>query len=101
MKENTMRGKLLILVGAAVGYAIGVKTGRDGFNKAKSKVTKVWESPQVQNTVDKAGDFAESKFPKATAKVKSAVDTVSEATSKPADPAPTPSAPATPPTPAA
>lgn len=64
-----MYGKLLFVTGAAVGFLVGTKTGREGLEKIKGQVKDVWEKPQVQKTVSDAQRFAEDKFPTATARV--------------------------------
>lgn len=65
-----MRGKLLFVAGAAVGYVLGTRAGRKRYDQMKAAATKVWESPSVQRQVhavedfiaDKAGEVPETVF---------------------------------------
>ena len=47
-----MRGKLLFVTGAAVGYVLGTRAGRKRYDQMKSAALKVWESPGVQKQVN-------------------------------------------------
>jgi len=58
-----MHGKIMFIVGAAVGYVVGTRQGREGFEKLKKQVTDLWENPKVQRTVSDAQKFAEDKIP--------------------------------------
>jgi uncharacterized protein YbaA (DUF1428 family) len=56
-----MRGKLLFVTGAAVGYVLGTRAGRKRYDQMKSAATKVWESPGVQKQVNAVEDFVAAK----------------------------------------
>lgn len=56
-----MRGKLLFVTGAAVGYVLGTRAGRKRYDQMKSAATKVWESPGVQKQVHAVEDFVAEK----------------------------------------
>lgn len=56
-----MRGKLLFVAGAAVGYVLGARAGRKRYEQIKSAASKVWESPGVQKQVDQVEDFVAAK----------------------------------------
>lgn len=43
-----MRGKLLFLGGAAVGFVLGARAGREKYDQLVVTSRKVWESPTVQ-----------------------------------------------------
>lgn len=43
------------LAGAAVGYLLGTRAGRQRYEKIKSVSARVWASPQVQNGLEQAG----------------------------------------------
>jgi hypothetical protein len=43
-----MRGKLLFLGGAAVGFVLGARAGREKYDQLVATSRKVWESPTVQ-----------------------------------------------------
>jgi hypothetical protein len=58
-----MHGKIMFVVGAAVGYLIGTRQGREGLEKLKKQATDLWENPKVQRTVADAQKFAEEKIP--------------------------------------
>lgn len=58
-----MKGKLLFLVGLAVGYVFGTRAGRQRYEQLKSAAQNLWESEPVQWGVrqaqDAVGDVAE------------------------------------------
>ncbi len=57
-----MRGKLLFITGAAVGYVLGARAGRKRYEQIKSTASKVWESPGIQRQVNSAQDYAAEKI---------------------------------------
>lgn len=57
-----MRGKLLFVAGAAVGYVLGTRAGRKRYDQMKAAATKVWESPGVQKQVHAVEDFVAEKI---------------------------------------
>lgn len=56
-----MRGKLLFVAGAAVGYVLGTRAGRKRYDQMKATALKVWESPGVQKQVNAVEDFVAEK----------------------------------------
>ncbi|HEV7184127.1 MAG TPA: hypothetical protein VGN33_06485 [Leifsonia sp.] len=56
-----MRGKLLFVTGAAVGYVLGARAGRKRYEQIKSAANKVWESPGIQKQVNAVEDFVAEK----------------------------------------
>lgn len=56
-----MRGKLLFVTGAAVGYVLGARAGRERYEQLKAAAGKVWESPGVQRQVHAVEDFVAEK----------------------------------------
>jgi oxygen-dependent protoporphyrinogen oxidase len=56
-----MRGKLLFVAGAAVGYVLGARAGRKRYVQIKSAFDKVWQSPGIQKQVNAAEDFVAAK----------------------------------------
>ena len=50
--------KLTVLVAAAAGYVLGTRAGRERYEQIKSQVTKAWNNPKVQETVDGAQEQA-------------------------------------------
>lgn len=87
-----MRGKLMFVLGASVGYVVGTRTGRRGYERLKSQASDLWLNPRVQETVSTVGDFAKEKIPvlggtiagasqKLTEKVRSDAEPTDDATS--------------------
>lgn len=58
-----MRGKLLLVVGLAVGYVLGAKAGREKYEEIKRAAGNLWHDPRVQRQVKQAEDFAKDKAP--------------------------------------
>ena len=56
-----MRGKILFVTGAAVGFVLGARAGRERYEQLKAAAAKVWESPGVQKQVHAAEDFVAAK----------------------------------------
>lgn len=57
-----MRGKLLFVTGAAVGYVFGTRAGRQRYEQLRAGASKVWESPGVQKQVQALEDFVAEKI---------------------------------------
>ncbi len=57
-----MRGKLLFVAGAAVGYVLGARAGRKRYEQIKAAAARVWETPGIQNQVNAVEDYAAEKF---------------------------------------
>lgn len=57
-----MRGKLLFVAGAAVGYVFGTRAGRQRYEQLRAGASKVWESPGVQKQVHALEDFVAEKI---------------------------------------
>lgn len=62
-----MKGKLLLLAGAAVGYVFGTRAGRERYEQIRANVNKAWNDPRVQEKVTEAehfvNDTAKHKLP--------------------------------------
>ncbi|MHB1171638.1 MAG: YtxH domain-containing protein [Lacisediminihabitans sp.] len=58
-----MRGKLLLVVGFAVGYVLGSRAGRERYDELKRAAEKLWNDPRVQRQVKQAEEFAKDKAP--------------------------------------
>lgn len=56
-----MRGKLLFIAGAGVGYVLGTRAGRKRYEQMKAAATKVWESPGIQKQVGAVEDYVAAK----------------------------------------
>jgi len=73
-----MKKKLLFVLGAAVGYVVGTRTGRQGYEKLKHQVGEVWQKPAVQDGIVRAEIFAEEKIPVVGSTVSAAVQGAAE-----------------------
>jgi hypothetical protein len=58
-----MRGKLIFVAGAAVGYVLGSRAGHQRYEQIASGASKVWNSRPVQKQVIKAEDAAGEILP--------------------------------------
>lgn len=58
-----MKGKAALLIGAAVGYVLGTRDGRERYEQIKSKATGMWQDPKVQQKVSEVQDLAKEKAP--------------------------------------
>lgn len=58
-----MRGKLLFVAGAALGYVLGSRAGRARYEQIKTVSGKVWNSNGVQKGVHVAEDFIADRTP--------------------------------------
>ncbi len=77
-----MRGKLIFIAGAAVGFVLGSRQGRQAYDRIKTKAADVWTDPKVRDNVAKAADLAKDKLPggdKIAAATRKAADKADEA----------------------
>jgi len=58
-----MKGKILLVVGLAVGYVLGTRAGREKYEEIKKSANKLWNDPRVQRQVGNAEDFVKDKAP--------------------------------------
>ena len=58
-----MRGKLILIAGAAAGYVLGARAGRSRYDQIAKAAGKLWESPTVQRQVNTVEEFAKDKAP--------------------------------------
>jgi hypothetical protein len=74
-----MYGKLLLVVGLGVGYVLGARRGREGYDKLKRQASETWRSPNVQRTVSSAQKFAKDNIPVVGDAISDAVKKVNNA----------------------
>lgn len=74
-----MRTKAAFLIGAAVGYVLGTRAGREQFEKIRAGAQQVWEDPRVQEKVADASGFVKEKAPDLKDKVEGAVKQATDA----------------------
>ncbi len=67
-----MKGKFLLLAGAAVGYVMGTRAGRERYEQIKASVTKAWNDPRVQEKVAGAEQFVSERGPQLQEKLNAA-----------------------------
>ena len=46
-----MRGKLVFVTGAAIGYVLGARAGRRSYEKIAARASAIWNDEKVQKTV--------------------------------------------------
>lgn len=73
-----MQGKIMFALGAAVGYVVGTRSGREAYDRLKARATEVWHDPRVQQKVSDAQDFAKEKIPAAGEKITQATKKAAE-----------------------
>ena len=58
-----MRGKLLFVAGATLGYVLGSRAGRARYEQIKSVSGKIWNNGSVQKGVHNVEGFVADKTP--------------------------------------
>ncbi|MFJ3379543.1 hypothetical protein ACO0E1_12365 [Curtobacterium sp. RRHDQ66] len=58
-----MRGRLLFVAGAALGYVLGSRAGRARYEQIKTVTGKIWNSNGVQQGVHTVEEFVADKTP--------------------------------------
>lgn len=66
--------KISLLVGAAVGYVLGARAGRERFDQISDKASKVWGDPRVQEKVEDVKTTAPELAGKAAENAKAAAE---------------------------
>src|SRR4051794_36895938 len=69
-----MKGKAALLIGAAAGYVLGARAGRERYQEIMSKADQLWHDPKVQEKAPQAQDLAKSAAQKPAGKAKDAKD---------------------------
>jgi len=98
-----MKAKATLLVGAAIGYVLGARAGRQRYEKIKARGEELWQHPKVQEQVAHAQDLAREKAPDVQQKLAEATSRVTAVVGDKlgdklhGDDAPAPETPGTPP----
>lgn len=58
-----MARKLTFLVGAAAGYVLGTRSGRERYDQIVQKAQSLWKDRRVQDVADKAQHAAQEHVP--------------------------------------
>ncbi|SDU38949.1 YtxH domain-containing protein [Jiangella alkaliphila] len=74
-----MKGKLILLAGAAVGYVLGTRAGRQRYEQLKGRADAMWHDPKVQQKVADAQQAVRDRAPELQEKL---TDAASRATDK-------------------
>lgn len=56
-----MKGKIAFVLGAAVGYVLGTRAGRERYEQIRHGARKVWDSEPVQRGVGVVRDAAQER----------------------------------------
>lgn len=73
-----MRGKLLFVLGAGVGYVVGARAGRERYEAMKAQADSLWKDPRVQEKVSEAGEAVKHRVPDVQGKLTGAAGAVKE-----------------------
>lgn len=74
-----MRGRALLVVGVAIGYVVGTKQGREGWDRLVKRTRSLLGARPTQDALSKAGRLAEERIPVVGGAVSSAVGKVASA----------------------
>lgn len=66
--------KILLIVGAAVGYVLGARAGRERYDQIADRANQLWTDPRVQEKVEEV----KAKAPEVASKVGDQAKTVAE-----------------------
>lgn len=58
-----MKNKLLLGIGVAAGYVLGSRSGREAYEKLKTRAAGIWDSKPVQDKVTAATEAIKEKAP--------------------------------------
>lgn len=77
--------KFTFLVGIAVGFVLGSRTGRGPYEQLEDTVRQMMNQPKVQSTLQSAAESAESVRDTALDRTSDAIDDVSRAANRAMD----------------
>lgn len=58
-----MKRAILLAAGAAVGYVLGAKAGRERYDQIVDQMNRLWHDPKVRNKAEQASSFVSEKMP--------------------------------------
>lgn len=64
-----MKAKLAFTAGLAVGYVVGTRVGRRGYENLKKNARAVWKTDAVQETVQSAENIVKEEAAKVSARI--------------------------------
>jgi hypothetical protein len=64
-----VKNKLMLLTGAAVGYVLGTRAGREQYEKIRAQAKTLWNDPKVQEQVSQAQATVKEQAPVVQEKV--------------------------------
>ena len=73
-----MKNKLVFGLGAAAGYLLGTRAGRQQYEKLREQAQDLWSNPKVQEQVEHAKQVAKEQVPVIRDKATEAARTASE-----------------------
>jgi len=69
---------LTFLAGAALGYVLGARAGREKYEAIRDKASELWDDPRTQEQVSRVTSAVEEKAPQVAEKVREAASKVSK-----------------------
>lgn len=76
--STTVKNKLVFGLGAAAGYLLGTRAGRQQYERLREQAQDLWSSPKVQEQVEHAKQVAKEQVPVVRDKATEAPRTASE-----------------------
>jgi hypothetical protein len=64
-----MKGRIVFVAGAALGYVLGARAGRRRYEQIKAGAERLWNDPNVQKGVDEVQGFVKDHTPDVAAAV--------------------------------
>lgn len=64
-----MKAKAALIIGAAAGYVLGAKAGRERYEQIREGALRLWRDPRVQEKTAQAQDMVRESAPRVQEKV--------------------------------
>jgi hypothetical protein len=87
-RSRRMAGNLGVIVGAGAGYVLGTRAGRERYRQIVEQARRLWQRPQVQDTVAKGRDRVGSGVERAAATAGERLHQAREGTERTPSPSP-------------